>query len=48
MVESPVLGYNPNGPDGGTVTLRNPWGTGGDDARGTYSHVSFNEFRRNF
>lgn len=43
-----VLGYNPNGPDGGTVTLRNPWGTGGDDTRGTYSHVSFNEFRRNF
>lgn len=42
-----IIGFNPNGPDGGTVTVRNPWGTGGDDKRGTH-YISLREFRSNF
>lgn len=42
-----VIGYDPEGPDGGTLTIRNPWGGGVDSPRGTTS-VSLKEFRQNF
>jgi len=42
-----VIGYDPEGPDGGTLTIRNPWGGGVDSPRGT-TRVSLKEFRENF
>jgi hypothetical protein len=41
-----VLGFDPVGQDGGTVTVRNPWG-GPDGPRGLFK-VSLYEFMRNF
>ncbi|MBS1957812.1 MAG: hypothetical protein JST89_26745, partial [Cyanobacteria bacterium SZAS-4] len=42
-----VIGFDPNGPDGGTVTIRNPWGDGDNSVRGT-SKISLKQFRKNF
>ncbi len=42
-----VIGFDPNGPDGGTVTIRNPWGDGDNSVRGT-KKISIKEFRKNF
>lgn len=42
-----VLGFDPKGADGGTVTIRNPWG----GPKGTTSgekQISFKEFNENF
>lgn len=41
-----VVAYDPKGPDGGTFTIRNPWG-GGSGVRGT-STLSMRKFRQNF
>lgn len=42
-----VLEFDPHqGPDGGTVTLRNPWG-GPDGPKGLF-HLSLEQFMRNF
>ena len=42
-----VIGFDPNGPDGGTVTIRNPWGDGDNTTRGTIK-ISVKQFRANF
>jgi len=42
-----VIGFDPNGPDGGTVTVRNPWGEGEGTTRGTIQ-ISFKQFNDNF
>jgi Ca2+-binding EF-hand superfamily protein len=42
-----VIGFDPKGPDGGTVTIRNPWGDGQDTTRGTIK-VSLKVFEKNF
>ncbi|MBX9939356.1 MAG: hypothetical protein K2Y32_08895 [Candidatus Obscuribacterales bacterium] len=42
-----VLAYDPKGPDGGTVTVRNPWGGAKGSRAGEYS-MSFEEFDQNF
>lgn len=42
-----VIGYDPDGPDGGTLTIRNPWGGGENSPRGT-TKVSLKDFRQNF
>ena len=44
--EFAVVGYDPLGPDGGMVTLRNPWGSSyGADGM---TDLSLKEFRENF
>jgi hypothetical protein len=42
-----VIGFDPKGPDGGTVTIRNPWGDGDNTTRGTIK-ISVKKFRANF
>lgn len=42
-----ITGYDKNGPDGGTVTVRNPWGGSKGTKYGEIS-ISFEEFERNF
>lgn len=42
-----VIGFDPSGPDGGTVTIRNPWGDGDNTTRGTIK-ISVKKFRANF
>ncbi|MCA9801382.1 MAG: hypothetical protein KC777_05320, partial [Cyanobacteria bacterium HKST-UBA02] len=42
-----VIGYDPEGPDGGTLTIRNPWGGGENSPRGT-TKVSLKDFKQNF
>lgn len=42
-----VVAFDPNGPDGGTVTIRNPWGDGENSTRGTIK-ISVKQFRKNF
>jgi hypothetical protein len=44
--EYSILGYNPKGADGGTVTIRNPWGEG--EGTGGTIQVSLAEFMKNF
>ncbi len=45
--EYSVIGFDPKGPDGGTVTIRNPWGNGQDTTRGTIK-ISVKQFEKNF
>ncbi len=42
-----VIAFDPKGPDGGTVTIRNPWGDGDNTTRGTIK-ISVKKFRANF
>lgn len=42
-----ITGYDKNGPDGGTVTVRNPWGGSKGTKYGEIS-ITFDEFERNF
>jgi Ca2+-binding EF-hand superfamily protein len=42
-----VTAFDPGGADGGTVTIRNPWGSGDDSTSGT-KKISFNQFMKNF
>jgi hypothetical protein len=44
--EYTILGYNPNGPDGGTITIRNPWGQG--DGTSGLTQISLDQFMKNF
>ncbi len=41
-----VLGFDKDGPDGGTVTIRNPWGQG--DGTGGNTKISLKEYLANF
>lgn len=42
-----IIDFDPNGPDGGTVTVRNPWG-GADDTTDGTKKISLRDFRKNF
>lgn len=42
-----IIGWDPDGPDGGTVTIRNPWGGADGTTSGTIS-ISFNKMKANF
>lgn len=42
-----VIGFDPDGPGGGTVTIRNPWGHNVESTRGTIK-ITFDQFRKNF
>lgn len=42
-----VLGFDPDGEDGGTITIRNPWGGDNSSPRGM-TKISLREFRKNF
>jgi hypothetical protein len=42
-----IIGFQPDGNGGGTVTVRNPWGDGVDTPRGVMQ-LSLEEFQRNF
>lgn len=42
-----ITGYDKKGPDGGTVTVRNPWGGSKGTKYGEIS-ITFDEFERNF
>jgi Ca2+-binding EF-hand superfamily protein len=42
-----VIAFDANGADGGTVTIRNPWGDGTDSTRGT-KNISFKQYMANF
>ncbi|MBX3076678.1 hypothetical protein KF913_22400 [Candidatus Obscuribacterales bacterium] len=42
-----ITAFDPNGPDGGTVTVRNPWGGADDSTRGT-KRISLKQFQSNF
>jgi hypothetical protein len=44
--EYTILGYNPQGADGGTITIRNPWGKG-EGTSGTIQ-ISLDQFMKNF
>lgn len=41
-----VVGFDPSGPEGGTVTIRNPWGQG--NGTGGTIQISLTKFMRNF
>jgi hypothetical protein len=42
-----VTKFDPGGPDGGTVTIRNPWGRGDNSTTGT-KQISLKQFKANF
>jgi hypothetical protein len=42
-----IIGFDPAGPDGGTVTVRNPWGGPEGSTDGTMQ-ISLRQFRDNF
>lgn len=42
-----ILAFDPNGPDGGTLTIRNPWGHQERTTAGTID-ISFEQYRANF
>jgi hypothetical protein len=42
-----IVGFDPKGPDGGTVTIRNPWG-GTENTTGGTMNISLKQFRKNF
>lgn len=42
-----VIAFDPNGPEGGTVTVRNPWGGADDTTSGTMK-ISLKKFEKNF
>lgn len=42
-----IIGFDPNGAGGGTLSLRNPWGNKGE-FRGDVDKISLDRFRENF
>ncbi len=42
-----ITGFEPNGPDGGTIIVRNPWGKG-SDSRDGLQRISFDRFVTTF
>lgn len=42
-----VIAFDPKGPDGGTVTIRNPWGAADNSTSGTIK-ISVKQFEKNF